>query len=90
MYKYDLGQTLRMWLNTFVSSCIARVYRDSVRERERGRECEVVALTVTAACREEGDKRLLPLCTLVVVLLSHSVFYSLWTAVVFPTFGFPC
>ena len=87
MYKYDLEQTLSMWLNTSVRSCIAHVYRD--RERECVCVFEVVASTVTAACGKEEDKRSLPLCILVVVFLSHSVFYSLWTAVVFPTFGFP-
>ena len=50
--------------------------------------CEVVASIVTAVCGEEEDKRSLPLCILVVVLLSHSVFCSLWTTVVFLTFGF--
>ena len=62
---------------------------DIARERERVCVCEVVASTVTSACGEEEDKRSLPLCILVVVPLSHSVFCSLWTAVVFPAFGFP-
>ena len=52
----------------------------TVSERERECVCvcvcEVVASTVTAACGEEEDKRSLPLRILVVVFLSHSVFYS--------------
>ena len=50
---------------------------------------EVVASTITAACGEEEDKRSLPLCILVVVFFSPSVFCRLWTTVVFPSFGFP-
>ena len=45
MYKYDLGQTLIMYvvIVTFCKvSCIARVYRDNVRESEREREREPV------------------------------------------------
>ena len=85
MYKYDLGLTLEIELY-LVSSCIACVYRDSAkreREKERGR-CLYCNRRLWRGRRE----RSFTLCTLTVVLLSHSVFCSLWTVVVFPHLGF--
>ena len=87
LYKYDLGHSFLC-----VESCCCAIVklgvqrvRETERERERERDRCLHCVTA-AACGEEEDKRLLPLCSLChCIPLSYSIFYSLWAVVVFPT-----
>ena len=74
MYKYDLGH---ISLVVFVVHCCK--VRCTERERETKRERERVRCLhciTAAACGEEEDKRLLPLCFRVIVFLSHKVYFT--------------
>ena len=68
-YKYDLGHTLCIEL---LNSCKVRC-TEHERERERGR---CLLIVTDAACGEEENKRLLPLCFRAIVFLSHIVYFT--------------
>ena len=94
MYKYDLGQTLIMYvvIVTFCKvSCIARVYRDNVRERVRERErkrgrCLYDNRRVWRRRGARGHCLCASHCCNLTLIVD---FCSSWTAVVFPNLGFP-
>ena len=58
------------------------------RERDRERDRGSCLHCNHRVWRREKCKRSLPLCFHCCIPLTYSVFCSLWTAVVFPTFGF--
>ena len=59
MYKYDLGHIVSKCCCLIVVKLVVQSVQERQRERERGHSLHRVT---AAACGEEEDKRLLPLC----------------------------